>query len=216
LEENHAPRPLPTDRLGFYIASGDQDILGQVSKLMNRSGYVGVMDTAGRIQYIIDGRRGSPYAARRIIETTGRILHDRQDTSLNLSPFFGSAADQVLAAHAIRQALKGFHFLRYLLADAGLDETRLRPISKTLYPAVARRFRVSASQVERDIRYCLLRSDFKGQKLTTVAIISRLYDELIQKAAEIRNKSAAPTEAQPALVYPGMAISMETPSGIGQ
>lgn len=211
--ENHVPRALPTDRLGFYIASGDQDILGQVSKLMNRSGYVGVMDTAGRIQYIIDGRRGSPYAARRIIETAGRILHDRQDGSQNLRPFFGPAADLVLAGHAIRQALKGYHFLRYLLADAGLDETRLRPISKTLYPAVAKRFRVSTSQVERDIRYCLLCSDFRGQKLTTIAIISRLYDELIRQAAEIRDRRGA-AEGQEA-TNTEMAPGMERPSGMG-
>jgi hypothetical protein len=194
--EDPVTRALPTDRLGFYIAAGDQDILGQVNKMMNRSGYIGVMDTAGRIQYIIDGRRGGAHAVRRIIETTGRILQDRQAEDQTLHQYLGQAADQVLAAHAIRQSLKGHRFLRYLLREAGLDETRLRPISKTLYPVVARHFKVSISQVERDIRYMLLQSDFQGQKITSIAIISRLHDEMIRKASELKGLK----ETQEALV----------------
>jgi hypothetical protein len=180
--------PLPTDRLGFYVASGDQEILAQVNRLMQRSGYVGVMDTAGRFQYIVDGRNGTPLAARRILETAGRILRDQQDADGSVRPYLNEAADWALAAHAMRRELKGTRFLRYMLLYAGTDETRLRPVSKTLYPAVASHFRVSTAQVERDVRYALQRTDLRTQGLASAAAICRLHDEMVRRAGEIRNR----------------------------
>ena len=176
------PYRYSTDKLGFYIAASDQDILTQVSRLMSRNGYVGVMDTAGRVQYLIDGRRGTPYAARRIIETTGRVVRDQQEKVSPLLAQMGPAADQVLMIHGIRPELKGYRYLRYMLLLVGLDEARLRPISKTLYPAAASHFRVSAAQIERDVRYAFQKTDYREQGLTSTAAICRLYDEMIRVA----------------------------------
>ena len=180
------------DRLGFYIASSDQDILSQVSRLMSRSGYVGIMDTAGRLQYLVDGRRGSPYAVMRIVETTARMVRDRQDQTSPLLLQLGPAVDQVLAVHGIRPELKGYRYLRYMLLLVGLEEARLRPVSKTLYPAAASHFRVSAAQVERDIRYSLQGTDFREQGLTGAAAICRLYDEMIRLAEQLGEKETPP------------------------
>jgi hypothetical protein len=190
-------RPLPTDRLGFYIASGDQDILSQVNRLMQRSGYVGLMDTAGRFQYLVDGRRGSPLAARRILEAADKILARHEEADRATLACLGRAIDQVLEAHAIRPELKGARFLRYMLLDAGVDETLLRPISKTLFPAVAKHFRVSISQIERDIRYCLRQTDFRRQGLASAATICRLRDEVVRLVSEMREKETSPEKEMP-------------------
>lgn len=179
---------LASEKLGFYIAASDQDMLAQVNRLMVRSGYVGIMDTAGRLQYLVDGRKGSPYAARRILEAAGRIVQDRQDLANPLLLQLGPAADMVLAAHDIRQELKGYRYLRYILLLVGLDEASLKPISKTLYPAAASHFRVNASQVERDIRYALQTTDFRQMGLTSTAAICRLYDEMLRLAEELKKK----------------------------
>ncbi len=192
LPSDSPQRPLPTDRLGFYIASGDQDILSQVNRLMQRSGYVGLMDTAGRFQYLVDGRRGSPLAARRILEAADKILARHEETDRTTLACLGRAVDQVLAAHAIRPELKGARFLRHMLLDAGVDETLLRPISKTLYPAVAGHFRVSVSQIERDIRYCLHQTDFRHQGLASVATICRLHDEVVRLVSDLRVNEMPP------------------------
>lgn len=50
-------------KLSFYIAASDQDLLTQVSRMMDRQGLVGLMDTAGRVHYVVDGRKGSPLPA---------------------------------------------------------------------------------------------------------------------------------------------------------
>ncbi len=173
---------------GFYIASSDHDILNQVSRVMARSGYVGVMDTAGRLQYIVDGRKGSPHAARRIMDAAGRTLEKRQIEANPILGKIGPAADQVLCNHNIPPELKGYRFLRYILLFIGLDESKLRPVSKTLYPAASEHFRVTISQVERDIRYALSKTDFKKRGLTGAAAICRLYDEMIKTAEDLLDK----------------------------
>ncbi|HBP38664.1 MAG TPA: hypothetical protein DD640_07990, partial [Clostridiales bacterium] len=124
-----APYLYDSDKICFYIAASDQDLLTQVNRLMVRSGYIGIMDTAGRLQYVLDGRRGSPYVTRRILETTGRILRDQADQAEPAQHYLSQAADQVLADHAIAPELKGSCYLRHLLLQAGQDETLLRPIS---------------------------------------------------------------------------------------
>lgn len=182
------------EKLSFYITAGDQDMLGQINRIMSRSGYVGVMDTAGRLHYLIDGRRGSPFASRRILEATGRIMRDQLEAGDPLRNNLVRFVDSVLVRHKLRPELKGYQYVRYLLLAVGLDESLLRPISKTLYPTVASHYQVNISQIERDIRYSLLETDLHHQGLTTTAAISRLYHELI-RLAESTESSAGQTDA---------------------
>ena len=176
------------DELGFYVAASDQDMLSQINRIMHRSGYVGVMDTAGRMHYIVDGRRGSPFVSRRIMETTGRIIRDQMSDSYPLQDCLSQVVDGILAKHALRPELKGCRYLRYLLLLIGLDESKLRPISKTLYPEAARHFQVSIAHIERDIRYALLRTDLRQIGLTTTASVCRLYNEMILAAENLQKQ----------------------------
>jgi hypothetical protein len=170
--------------LAFYIVATDRDMLSQVNRLMSRSGYVGLMDTAGRLHYIVDGRRGVPYASMRILEATGRILCDREQKAQPLLQSINRTVDAVLASHGIRPELKGYQYLRCMLVLVGFDDTKLKPVSKTLYPMVSEHFHVTVSQVERDIRYALRETDFHKNGLTPSAAICRLHQELVQKAEE--------------------------------
>lgn len=182
------------DKLSFYIAANDQDILSQVSRLMGQKGLVGVMDTAGRVHYVIDGRKGSPYASRRIMETSQQIAADETRPHRDLHEKLPDAVAAVLLRHRIRRELKGYRYLRFALLAAGLDEAKLRPISKTLYPLTAEHYRVKVSQVERDIRYALQKTPLKEEGLTTTAAICRLYDEMIQEARQgLSQKKASVT-----------------------
>lgn len=181
-----------SDKLGFYVAASDQDMLTQLNRLLSRNGYVGVMDTAGRLQYLIDGRRGLPFAVRRIVETAGQVISDHHGEYDVLCQYLSAAVDEVLAGHDFRPELKGYRYLRYMLLDAGLDGERLRPVSKTLYPAAAVYFKVSLSQVERDVRYLLQKSDLYQQGLSAAAAICRLHDEMLRQAEQLSKKEISP------------------------
>ncbi len=168
------------EELAFYIMTNDHDMLSKVNQFMAQSGCVGIMDTAGRMHYLIDGRRGAPYASRRILETADRILFDRQRSREPLVRIQNQVVDSVLSRHGFRPELKGSQYLRCMLLIIGLDESKIKPVSKKLYPLVAEKFRVQVSQVERDIRYALRESDLYAQGLTPTASICRLHREVVQ------------------------------------
>lgn len=181
---------------GFYIASTDQELLNQVSQVINRNGYVGLMDTAGRIHYVIDGRRGSPYAARRIEEAAGRMSRDRDEAIADRSQQLGRIIDRVMQSNLHNSHLKGYRYLRCMLGLTTHDPTLLRPISKTLYPTVAVQFHVTTTQVERDVRYVLkLASEQPGQDsfsllkqgehLSNTAAICRLHDLVLMEFEDL-------------------------------
>ncbi len=172
-------------KLGFYIAATDQDLLTQVSRLMDRQGVVGLMDTAGRVHYVVDGRRGSPFACRRIMDTAALLLRDEGSARDQLASSLLVVIRFLLERYHISPELKGYRYLRYLLQLAGQDESLLRPISKTLYPAIAAQYRVRISQVERDIRYALQKTDLRQRGLTTTAAICALYDEMMVEVSKL-------------------------------
>lgn len=142
--------------IGFYITSSDQDLLVQVRKHLQKTGYLAVSDTAGRLHYIMDGTRGVPFAARRILETAERYVCESEADKKKAGRFLPEAIEQVLDQNGIRTELKGRAFLREILKSAAKDERQLNPTCKALYPEAARHFHVSANQVERDIRYAVL------------------------------------------------------------
>ncbi len=185
-----SPAPaLAGDRSGFYVVASDHDLLYQVSKLLHRQGYFGLMDTAGRVNYVIDGRRGPPLAARRILETTQRILRDRVLDGDDLQPLRQLAIDQVLSQYQIPAQLKGCRYLRYILQLAAGNDSQLRPVSKTLYPAAAEYFKVSIQQIERDIRYALSQRTDQSQYLTNTAAICRFSDDVLALIDAWNNKA---------------------------
>lgn len=151
------PRPLifDNDAIGFYVTSGDHDLLLQIRKHLQRSGYIGIADTAGRLHYIVDGTRGTPFAARRILETTDRHQEEQNEQLKQKERILPEVIERILEQNGIRTELKGRAFLNQMLLIAAVDDRQLRPISKTLYPEVARHFHVRISQIERDVRYAL-------------------------------------------------------------
>ena len=184
------------EKLAFYVAANDRDMLGKINQLLARNGCVGFTDTAGRVHYLIDGRRGVPYASRRILETTGQILRDRQQQDSETWKYFYQVVDRTLATHGIRSKLNGYHYLRCILLAAGLGETQIRPVSKTVYPLVAEQYKVRVSQIERDIRYALKGSDLYRQGLTPTASICRLHLEAVRAVEQEQHRYLA-CEQQP-------------------
>ncbi|NLO36131.1 MAG: hypothetical protein GX112_07245 [Clostridiaceae bacterium] len=169
-----------TGQLQFTVVVNDKEMLDQLNRLMIRQGYAGVMDTAGRLHYLVDGRKGMPYASRKILEATGRMIKDQCDNARPLQASIGHNVDKVLMANGIRPELKGYRYIRCMLLLIGLDETRIKPVTKVLYPDIANHFHVKASQVERDVRYALQETRLHRSGLTTTACLCRLHQQLVQ------------------------------------
>ncbi|MDD2534250.1 MAG: sporulation initiation factor Spo0A C-terminal domain-containing protein [Eubacteriales bacterium] len=189
-------RKLENDQTSFYIASTDYDMLSQVSRLINRNGLLSLTDTSGRVQYLVDGRHGSPLAARRIMDATQRLMRDQVLDPESMRPLIILGVDEILRRWQIPAHLRGFRYLRMLLQISVGNEQELRPIGKTMYPLIAQRFNVSYSQIERNIRYCLKNRTDDYAHLTNTQAIYALSDEISYWVAQVAKQTNLPIVAE--------------------
>jgi hypothetical protein len=173
----------PQDALGFYVAANDRELVRQITELFGRRGYVGVADGYGRMRYLVDGRDGPVTASSRILGTADEVIRRKTDHDERLLPYEAAAITSVLDESLIQPSLKGYRFLRYILSLAYRDDSLLRPITKTLYPAVAERFHTKIEHVERDVRYAIRTSGFRPAGVSSSTAICLLHDR-IQVLAE--------------------------------
>lgn len=141
--------------MSFYVAGSNTDLLQKIDQLMADSGLIGLRDAQGHYHYLIEGRKGAPYATRRIHELTSMdpSEDDRTDESeVEDAEFY---VDAVLSCYRFNTMLKGYAMLRYMLISNCLQPAGAKAMCKVLYPRTARAFRATVSQVERNLRYTL-------------------------------------------------------------
>ena len=73
VSEHRELKGRPQEELGFYLVASNRELLNHVETLMNRKGVFGVLDSSGRVHYLIDARKGSPLAARNVMATAGSV-----------------------------------------------------------------------------------------------------------------------------------------------
>jgi hypothetical protein len=193
--EEAAAGRLPHSSTGFFIAANDHDMMSQVARLMHRQGILGLMDTAGHMHYLVDGRQGSPLAARRIRETSERLMRDQLLNPDDLRPLRLLAIEQVLSAWGLPKKLKGYSLLQQILVMICGNEAELHPISKTVYPALAEQYKLSPSQIERNIRYCLQCRPGHQPRLSNSEAICTLSNEVSRMVAAWANQTKLPASA---------------------
>jgi hypothetical protein len=143
----------PKDEFGFYLVASNRELLNHVEKLMNRQGLFGVMDSSGRVHYLIDARKGSPYAARRILTTAEHLIREQSRLEIGQIAQVYHAIDSVLERFAFNVHLRGYRLLQEMMRLIAEDVSLLNPISKRLYPLIAERYKMTPYQVERNVRY---------------------------------------------------------------
>lgn len=143
------------NQIAFYVAGSNKELLYNIDQLMSSRGILGFRDPRGRYHYLVDGRKGAPYAIRNIDDIARQLLREveRDEQTENLYATF--YVDAVLNCYQFNRTLKGYHFLRSALIQIILNPSLRKPISKNLYPKVAELYQVKISQVSRNIRYCL-------------------------------------------------------------
>lgn len=143
----------PSDELGFYLVASNRELLNHVEALMNRQGIFGVLDSSGRVHYLVDARKGSPFAARNVMATADRLVEKtRSDTRIEKMRI-RALVDLVLSRYDWNTQLRGYRLLGEILRRTATDLTLLNPISKRLYPEIARQQGLRPHQVERNVRY---------------------------------------------------------------
>ncbi|MGI6076672.1 MAG: sporulation initiation factor Spo0A C-terminal domain-containing protein [Fastidiosipilaceae bacterium] len=177
---------LGCEKTEFFIIANDKDLLAKITNLMSRKGYVGVVDTAGRVHYLLDGRN-NPYRLTECISNIAEQLRPKElDHPVELTP--GQTAeivDRILMEYKIPTNLKGYMYLRYGLMLLSSVHEFVNPISKTLYPEIAQKFHAKPNQIDRVIRYATKKA---GHNKSNGILIYELYLKLKEETQAYRKR----------------------------
>ncbi|NLW88416.1 MAG: hypothetical protein GXY43_01660 [Clostridiaceae bacterium] len=179
----------PEREVGFYVVCSDRMILDNINSLMRKRGMVGISDTAGRLHYLVDARTGVPSAVKRI---TGQALKGLDHSSLSNAQLL-QGVENVLDRYFLDRILLGTRIARYMLVQSVRDPSLMSAVTKRLYPMAGKEFGISASQVERNLRYAFRKMRLFEEGRRNVYILRKLFDEVT--ALLVRNHDCIPYPA---------------------
>ena len=150
---------LKNDMRGFYVASDNREIMKKMEALLKTKGYFAYVDTSGRLNYLIDGRKNI-YKAGNVISKIAEkeMLYNsgRSGTAWEI--------DEKRLRRLIQEKLKKLGFKIQHRGSAMIEEAvlyglrfpeRIVPMSYYIYPLLSEKFKVRARQVDRLIRYAI-------------------------------------------------------------
>lgn len=161
---------------GFFIACDDRSILKCVNAMLLHSGMVGLSDTEGKIHYLIDGRRGSNYVLGQVKDHVLPLREATPADSVYEDAIIYRAIDKVIERYGFMQTLSGTRILRSLLYHLYRKPGLLKCVSKSLYPLAQSEFKISVSQVERNLRYAIKKSPKLKQETRVIMVLRKLLD----------------------------------------
>ncbi|MDI9498059.1 MAG: sporulation initiation factor Spo0A C-terminal domain-containing protein [Bacillota bacterium] len=165
----------------FYVATSDRDVMRHIDELIRQRGFIGVADTAGRMHYMVDARDGINRGVHRILTVAAERANERADRVHPDPLMLHEVVEASLLGAGISQRLRGYAVLRYLLLQTAVDESRLRPLGKGLYPLAAKYYRITTTQVERAIRYAAADA---GLEMSNMELIGHLHSDVMQRLRE--------------------------------
>ena len=180
---SYTPRRVKSE-YGFYIACDDRAILNCVNSLLLSGGMIGLSDTEGKMHYLIDGRRGQDYVLGQVRE---RVLPLRESTpsdSLYEDAVTYRAIDTVIRRYSLSETLMGTRILRVLLFRLYKEPKLLKCASKSLYPLAQPEFHITASQVERNLRYAIKKSPKLKENTRVITVLRLLLDATMTEVVD--------------------------------
>lgn len=145
----------PDSVIHIYLAASDKDLLNNVNRILQKKGIMGLVDMSGRIEFVLDGRKGASYAARRFSDYTSEVALSFRDQLAVDDSLVESCIDRIMSGYSFRAGLRGYVLLKRMLFLIFRDPALISPITKRLYPVIAEEFRITLPQIERNLRYLI-------------------------------------------------------------
>ncbi len=179
----HSPRTQRKE-YGFYIACDDRAILNCVNAMLLSHGLVGLSDTEGKIHYLIDGRRGKNYILGQVKERVLPLREASPENSMYEDAVTYRAIDTVIRRYGFQETLMGTRILRVLLFRLYKEPKLLKCASKSLYPLAQPEFHITASQVERNLRYAIRKSTRLKEDTRVITVLRLLLDATMSEVVD--------------------------------
>jgi len=138
------------------VVCSDFSLLENINGMLSQNGVIGVRDGEGKIHYIIDGRRdrqGATHTVTSLIQAPSGSEHE---------DYYDVCAKSVFLQYRMNFALVGTVIL-YDSIKRSIFHGREIPINmKEVYLDASDHLPLTFTQVERDVRYAIKRSDLAG------------------------------------------------------
>ena len=184
IDRSTVPTRKSTGEYGFFIACDDKAILKCINAMLLNSGMVGLSDTDGKMHYLIDGRRGQNYVLGKVRDKVLPLRESSPSDHLFEDAVIYRAIDTVIKRYGFSETLMGTRILRVLLFRLYKEPKLLKCASKSLYPLAQPEFHISASQVERNLRYAIRRTPKMRTQTRVLSVLRLLLDETMKEVME--------------------------------
>ena len=169
---------------GFFIACDDRSILKCVNTMLLNNGMVGLSDMDGKVHYLIDGRRGREYVMGKVRDKVLPFREASPADGLYEDAVIYRAIDIVIRRYGFPESLMGTRILRVLLFRLYKEPKLLKCASKSLYPLAQPEFHITASQVERNLRYAIRKTPKMKDMTRVLSVLRLLLDQTMKEVME--------------------------------
>ncbi|MCR4688119.1 MAG: hypothetical protein K5745_01060 [Saccharofermentans sp.] len=164
------------------IVCSDYSLLENINGLLSKSGVIGVRDSSGQLHYIVDGRKDRLKASKLTRDIVSEI-NSREDES---DAYYDTCAKNVFHSYGLDLSKIGAVVLYEEIRRIIYSGNDIPPNMKAIYIEATKRYSMTYSQIERDVRYALRQSRLAGFKSrhATRLLINAVKMQIVQSELE--------------------------------
>lgn len=181
----------------FVLVAGDKELLRLLNAQFKKRGYLALALDNGRIEYYIDCRNRKLNADSRILHILQQNTYKLTEQSDDYDTFCRKKAlfiKFIFDAYRLDDALAGSAMLKYIIDHGNLSAAYLKPLSRKIYPQVARSFACSLKQVNRAINYALRKSKYEGSTLDFLLFVANALERMARQAYSLEELATIRSE----------------------
>lgn len=141
------------------VVCSDLSLLESINSLLGENGVIGIRGENGIVHYIIDGRQNRNNASAAVTALVSGSAAKHVDEE-----FFDTCIKSVFKEFGLDMSLIGSVVLFDAVKSIYLSGAKVPVNMKTIYVSAARSYKMTFSQIERDVRYAVKNSAFAGMR----------------------------------------------------
>ena len=145
------------------VVCSDLSLLENINALLGDRGVIGIRDEDGVVHYIIDGRQNRGRASAAVTElVSGKAKGNGDDE------FLDTCIKSVFREFGLDMSLIGSIILFDAVKALFLSGAKMPVNMKSIYLSAGKSYKMTFSQIERDVRYAVRNSAFSGMRSRNV------------------------------------------------
>lgn len=145
------------------VVCSDLSLLENINSLLGSTGVIGIRGEDGVVHYIIDGRQNRQRASAAVTA----LVNGKNSSRVN-EEFFDTCIKSVFKEFGLNMSLIGTVILFDAVKTIFLSGSKVPMNMKTIYVSAAKSYKMTFTQVERDVRYAVKNSAFAGMRSRSI------------------------------------------------